>query len=168
MRESTSKLTTQKIAIYGMMMALTTVATMVISIPSIATKGYINLGDALVILSGLVLGPAGGFIVGGLGSALADILLSYAYYAPFTFVIKGCEGLIVALLFRQVFKRKMPLAPAAVGGIFMALGYFLVEIFMYDFPAAVASLPGNIFQGLVGAGLATILYKALGEKIFNK
>lgn len=166
MKESTSKLTTQKIAIYGMMMALTTVATMVISIPSIATKGYINLGDAMVILAGFVLGPVGGLTVGGIGSALADILLGYAYYAPFTLIVKGLEGLIVALLFKKALKSKKAIVAGAIGGVFMALGYFVVEIFMYDFPAALASLPGNVFQGLVGAFLATLLYKALAKKIF--
>ncbi|MDO5028881.1 MAG: ECF transporter S component [Bacillota bacterium] len=166
MRESTSKLTTANIAIYGIMMALTTVATMVISIPSIATKGYINLGDAMVILAGFVLGPVGGLTVGGIGSALADILLGYAYYAPFTLVVKGLEGLIVALLYRKALKGKLSFVAGAVGGIFMAFGYFVVEIFMYDLPAAIASLPGNIFQGLVGAFLATILLKSLGKKLF--
>lgn len=166
MRESTRKLTTENIAIYGIMMALTTVATMVISIPSIATKGYINLGDAMVILAGFILGPVGGLTVGGIGSALADILLGYAYYAPFTLVVKGLEGLIAALLFSKVLKGKLPIIAGAIAGIFMAFGYFVVEIFMYDFPAALASLPGNIFQGLVGAFLATILLKALGKKLF--
>lgn len=164
-KESSKKLTTQKVAIYGVLMALTTVATMVISIPSIATQGYINLGDAIVLLSGFVLGPLGGLIVGGIGSALADILLGYAYYAPFTLVIKGIEGLVGVSLFRYVFKEKITIIPAAIAGVVMALGYFIVEIFMYDFPAAVASLPGNIFQGLVGALIATILYKSVGKKL---
>lgn len=162
--ESSTKLTTAKIALYGVLMALTTVATMVISIPSIATKGYINLGDSIVILSGFILGPVGGLIVGGIGSALADIILSYAYYAPFTLVIKGIEGFLAVTIFRKLFKEKYALVSASIAGIFMAFGYFVVEVFMYDLPAAVASLPGNIAQGIVGGVLATLLYKSLKLK----
>lgn len=159
------KISTEKIAIYGVLMALTTVATMVISIPSIATKGYINLGDGIVLLSGLVLGPAGGFIVGGLGSTLADILLGYAYYAPFTLAIKGLEGFLGVFLYNKFFKWKFLLAPLALAGIWMAAGYFLVETFMYTLPAAIASLPGNLIQGLVGALLSLLLYKNIKNKI---
>ena len=111
MFENSKKLTTSKIALYGMFMALNTVSTMIISIPSIATQGYINLGDAFVILSGLVLGPFGGLVVGGIGSALADILLGYAYYAPYTLIIKGLEGLIGVSIYRKVLKEKFLLPP---------------------------------------------------------
>lgn len=165
MFENSKKLTTSKIALYGMFMALTTVSTMIISIPSIATQGYINLGDAFVILSGLVLGPFGGLVVGGIGSALADILLGYAYYAPYTLIIKGLEGLIGVSIYRIVLKEKFLLPPVVVAGLFMALGYLVVEIFLYGYPAAIASLPGNIVQGLVGALISSIIYKAIKTKI---
>lgn len=165
MFENSKKLTTSKIALYGMFMALTTVSTMIISIPSIATQGYINLGDAFVILSGLVLGPFGGLVVGGIGSALADILLGYAYYAPYTLIIKGLEGLIGVSIYRKVLKEKFLLPPVVVAGLFMALGYLVVEIFLYGYPAAIASLPGNIVQGLVGALISSIIYKAIKTKI---
>ena len=97
---------TKKIAVFGIFMALVVVSTMIISIPSVATQGYVNLGDVFVLLSGLILGPIGGLVVGGLGSALADILLGYAYYAPYTLIIKGLEGLIGVVLFKKVFKYK--------------------------------------------------------------
>ena len=47
----------------------------------------------------------------------------------------------------------------------MALGYLVVEIFLYGYPAAIASLPGNIVQGLVGALISSIIYKAIKTKI---
>lgn len=54
--------------------ALVTAATLLIRIPVPATQGYINLGDAVVIAAGLLLGPRTGLIAGGIGSALADWL----------------------------------------------------------------------------------------------
>ena len=71
-----------------MLAALCCVATMIIKIPS-PLKGYLNLGDCVVLLSGWLLGPAYGFAAAGIGSALADIFSGYVIYAPATFIIKG-------------------------------------------------------------------------------
>jgi len=47
-----------------------------------------------------------------------------------------------------------------VGPAVMVLGYFVVEIFMYGTAAALAEIPGNAFQGLVGAIVGPLLGKA--------
>ena len=163
--ETKSKFSINQVALYGILMALTVLATMLVTIPTIATQGYINLGDAIVLLSGMILGPTGGFVVGGVGSALADIILGYSYYAPFTLVIKGIEGALGVFLFRKILKEKNTLIPLVVGGIWMAIGYLLAEMLLYNFPAAIASFPGNILQGVVGAILASLLFRNIKNKI---
>lgn len=50
---------TKKLVIGALMAALTCIATMIIKIPT-PTLGYIHLGDGLVLLCGIVLGPLGG------------------------------------------------------------------------------------------------------------
>ncbi len=154
------RLTTRDITLYGVLMALTTVTTMLIQIPTIATKGYINLGDAVVLLAGLVVGRRGGFIVGGFGSALADILLGYTWYAPITVIVKGIEGYLAGRIFERV-KREKPFLATLPAGIWMAIGYFFAEVILYTPPAAIASFPGNLAQGVVGAFLAVLLYMAV-------
>ena len=57
--------------------ALVCTATMVIRIPTPGTNGYIHPGDALVILSGIFLGPVQGLLAAGSGSALADFRGGY-------------------------------------------------------------------------------------------
>ena len=110
--------------------------------------------------SSFVLGKRGAFIVGGLGSALADLLLGYAHYAPITLVVKGLEGYIAgSLLGRDIGKRR-PIIATSVAGVFMAIGYFIPELFIYG-KGAIASLPGNIMQGLLGAVTSVVLYTAL-------
>ena len=47
---------TKKLVIGALMAALTCIATMIIKIPT-PTLGYIHLGDGLVLLCGIVLGP---------------------------------------------------------------------------------------------------------------
>jgi uncharacterized membrane protein len=78
--------------------ALVTASTLLIKIPVPVTQGYINLGDAAVIIAALLFGPRTGLIAGGIGLALADWLGGYAHWAPFTLIIKGLEGFLVGLI----------------------------------------------------------------------
>ena len=123
----------QKLILAAMFAALSCVATMMIQIP--APTGYVNLGDAFVILAGFCLGPVYGFVAGGLGPALADLLLGYTMYAPGTFVVKGLVALIASLLLLVYYKmEKEPsvsrlLVCTIPAEIFMALGYFAYETF---------------------------------------
>lgn len=145
----------------GVLIALTTVMTMVIHIPTIGTNGYLNLGDMVVFLSAMILGRKGGFIVGGFGSALADLLLGYTHYVPITFIVKGLEGYIAGVILDAKLGKRKPIIATTIGGLWMALGYYLAEIFMYGPKAALASVPGNIMQGLFGAVSAVLLFAAL-------
>lgn len=53
--------------------AMACAATMVVRIPT-PTGGYVNLGDAVVLLGAYLLGPGWGAAAAGIGSALADLL----------------------------------------------------------------------------------------------
>ncbi|MFA5576385.1 MAG: ECF transporter S component [Tissierellaceae bacterium] len=146
---------------YAVLMALTTVMTMVIHIPTIGTNGYLNLGDMVVFLAALLLGRKAGFIVGGLGSALADLLLGYSHYAPITFIVKGLEGYIAGAILDTRLGSSKPIIATSIGAIWMAFGYYFAEIFMYGAKAALASVPGNLMQGIVGAVTSVALFMAL-------
>ena len=156
MKENNLKLLTR----YAVLMALTVVMTMVIHIPTVGTQGYLNLGDMVVFLAAITLGKKGGFIVGGVGSAIADLLLGYTHYAPITLVVKGLEGFIAGSLLETDIGQRKPIIATSIAGVFMAFGYFVPELFMYG-KAAVASIPGNIMQGLLGAVTSVVLYSAL-------
>ena len=85
---------TKKIITSALMAALVCVATMIIHIPS-PLKGYINIGDCVVLLAGWMLSPCYGFLAAGLGSALADLFSGYVTYAPATFIIRAIVPLII-------------------------------------------------------------------------
>ena len=142
--------------------ALTALVTMVIKIPIPNGAGYLNLGDGVLMVSGLLFGPWVGACVGGIGSAIADLLSGYAAYAPFTLVVKGLEGFLAAYLLRK-FSNRWP--GLIIAGLAMALGYFLTDWILYQYPASIASLPMNIGQGLFGALVAGILYPILHKVI---
>lgn len=53
----------RKIIMSALFAALACVATMIIKIPTPGTSGYIHPGDAIVILSGAILGPVWGYLL---------------------------------------------------------------------------------------------------------
>ena len=142
-------------------MALTCVVTMLIAIPVPATEGYVNFGDTILMIAGGLFGPLSGFLVGGMGSALADLFLGYTHWVPFTFLIKGVEGLLMGLLWYRYWKqtktRKVSLflmLSTVLSALWMVLGYFLAETILYTMPVAILSIPNNAIQGGVSAVLA--------------
>ena len=155
----------KKLILAALFAALSCVATMSIRIPTPGTGGYIHPGDAIVILSGVILGPVWGFFAGGIGSALSDLIGGYFVYVPITFVIKGLVALAAGLLYQKVGKtQKSRYVAVVLGGvadiILVAGGYFICEYFIYGAGAA-ASIPANIIQGIGGLVISCILYPIL-------
>lgn len=149
------------IAYIGIGSALICAGTMIIQIPVPQTKGYINLGDALVLTIAMLFGFKVGGVAGGLGSALADIILGYAHWAPFTFIIKGIEGLIAGILAYRAQNMSVRILFLVLAGLEMVVGYFIVEVFMYGIGPAIAELPGNCFQAGSGVVISTLLVLAI-------
>ena len=89
------------LAITALFTALVCVATIIFSIYVPATYGFFNLGESMVFLSAILFGPFVGAFAGGVGSALADLLLGYPHYAGATLLIKACEGAVVGTLMRK-------------------------------------------------------------------
>jgi len=81
-----------KVAKLALSIALVAAATAIFTIYVPATRGYFNLGETMVYFIALYFGPFIGAFAGGVGSALADLLLGYTIYAPATLLIKAAEG----------------------------------------------------------------------------
>ena len=153
---------TKKIVVTALMAAMVCVATMLIKIPS-PMKGYLNIGDCIVLLCGWLLAPGYGFIAAGLGSALADIFSGYITYAPATFVIKGAMALIAFACFKMMNKRIGRLPSQIIGAMLaeteMVLGYYVFEGFLYGFVPSAVNIPANAVQGAAGLLLGIVLVK---------
>ena len=126
-------------------------------------KGYLNIGDCIVLLCGWLLAPAYGFVAAGLGSAFADMLSGYIVYAPATFLIKGTMALITFGCFKLMNKRidRLPsqIIGAVLAEIVMVLGYYLFEGVMYGFIPSAVNIPANAAQGAAGLIVGIILVK---------
>lgn len=149
---------THRLVLLSLFASLTVVTTLLFRFPIPFAQGYLNGGDGIVMLAALVLGPSAGFWVGSIGSMLADLIAGYAMYMPFTFIIKGIEGLIVGWLF---LKFKKAHVPVFLAGAWMAVGYILADWILYSLAAAIAAFPMNLLQGAVGAVIALLLFKVI-------
>ena len=161
---------TKKIVMAALIASLTCVATMIIKIPS-PLKGYINLGDCIVLVAGWILLPTYAFLAAGIGSALADIFGWYLTYAPATFVIKGLMAIVGFYGFKLLHKKFGNLTSRIVSGILaeilMITGYFVFEGFLYGFAPSVVNIPANAVQGVAGIIVGVVLIKVFEKsKLF--
>lgn len=64
--------------------------------------GYWHFGNVMIVLSALLFGPLVGGLTGMIGATLADLVLGYGMWAPFTLWIKFINGMIAGLVFLPV------------------------------------------------------------------
>lgn len=162
---------TTKVILTGLMMAMIVVATILIIIPVPFGNGYIHLGDAIIFLSVLVLGWKYGAVAAGFGSALADILVGYAIWAPWTLFVKGAMAAVMGLFILGALHKKgrnilgvsiYYFIGMILAGCIMAAGYYVAEGVIYgNFIVAALGIPWNIVQFGTGSVLAVLLAAAL-------
>ena len=162
---------TKLIVTGALMAALTTIATIMVRIPT-PLKGYINLGDCVVLICALLLPIQYGVLAAGIGSALADVFSGYIIYAPATFLIKGI--MVVIVYYMCKYKRaninsfSMLVISGILAELFMVLGYYLYEGVLYGFIPSAVNIPSNLLQGVVGVIAFPVLAKILKKiNLFN-
>ena len=158
----------QKLTLAGALAALTTVATLLIQIPS-PTKGYINTGDVLVNLSAWILGPLYGGAAAGIGSALADLISGYTVYAPATLLIKAGMAAVSYFVYKRLSQNRKSffaqLAGAVAAEIIMIFGYAVFAGVLYgSLSSALLSVPENIIQGVFGAAASAAVYELVRRR----
>ncbi len=173
---------TKKMVIAALMAAFTCIATMVIKWPT-PTFGYIHIGDGMVLLCGIVLGPGAGMLSAGIGSMFADIFSGYLSWAPATLVIKASTAGVSGLLFHRFNKRMdsvfvrnaVLIVSGLLGEAIMVIGYFVYEAALAAFASggfskatlaagiisSAAGIPFNIVQGITGIVLSVVLLPIL-------
>lgn len=140
----------------------------------------IHLGNAVCVLGALILGGFYGGLGGAIGMTIGDLFDPvYIVYAPKTFVLKLCIGLITGLIAHRMGKinsltdRKKVLVwtiAAATGGLLFnvifdpLIGYFY-KLLILGKPAAELVLAWNIastgINAVLSAIVSVIVYMAL-------
>ena len=141
----------QRLALIGMMAAMVFTLTYVgIDIPTGLGKTKIHFGNIMCLLSAFLLGPVGGGLAAGVGSALFDLM--DPMWAPecwITLITKGIMGLAAGLAMadREEPKYGRCTIAAALGCVAYYILYFF-KSFAYD---------GLLMGGLTAATAAAAL-----------
>ena len=145
--------------------ALCAVTTLFLRVP-LPSKGYFNFGDVAVVFAGLMFGrylPSRarwmGGIPGAVGSALADIISGYAFFAPVTLVAKFLEGSFAVAAssgkgWQLIF---LGVGAAALVGVYFGGELMLPQV---GLAGAIAEVVPNVIQGIGGAVGGYILFRA--------
>ena len=144
-----SRLTPAMIGLLAVLIALTTVFTLSVRVPTPA-RGYVNFSDVAITFSALAFGPWVGAIVGGVGTAIADLVGGYPVYAPISLIVHGLQGLVIGLIgYRQRSVWMLILAWLA-GAVVMVVGYLIGGIPIVGLATSALDIPANAFQALLG------------------
>lgn len=144
---------TRKLVFASLTACLVMLGTILFRIPIPMTQGYVHLGDAMIYIGVLLLGKKQGAFAAALGSALGDILGGFAFWAPWSFIIKYMMAFAAGFLIER--SRAPKIISMAAGGLVMCAGYLVAERVMYgSWALAAAGLPWNIGQFTVGIAIA--------------
>ena len=166
-----ARVSSARIALAALLIALTTVLTVVARIPIGSTGGYFNLSDVAIVFTGLTFGPWMGMVAGGIGAALGDVILGAPQFAPLSLLAHGLQGLLIGLIgYRQQRISIMILAWFA-GAVAMIGCYFVGEgLLLYQVQGSPASagwvlagieVPWNVVQAAIGGFLGILLTLAV-------
>ena len=179
MKESKT-LSTKRIAVAGLMAALTVVGSALrITLPlEIAGTTSFHLGNIMCALSGILLGPWLGGLAAGLGSALYDIMNPlYISECWITFLMKGAYGLMAGLVVRKTgFSYAKSLIATAAGAVsyavlYLAKSYFYSGLFLNGLTpdaallTVIGKLPATIFNAVIALVCAPILAVAIRKAL---
>lgn len=163
----------------ALMAAIVALLTFVVRIPIPATQGYIHLGDCMIFLSVFLLGWKRGAVTAAIGSALADIVGGYAFYAPISLVVKALMAVVAGIFIARAINRArstkkahstgkkifaMSICGMILGGLVMVAGYYIAESIMYG--SLITPLIGvamNCLQFAVGLALCLMICAALSK-----
>ncbi|MDU4890231.1 MAG: ECF transporter S component [Clostridium sp.] len=136
----------------------------------------IHLGNAVCVLGALILGGTYGGIGGALGMTIGDLFDPiYIVYAPKTFILKLCIGLITGVIAHRIGKISTSTDKghvfrftvlAAVGGLLFnvvfdpLIGYFY-KLLILGKPAADITLAWNIGATSINAVISCIVAVAI-------
>jgi uncharacterized membrane protein len=167
-----------ELAVGGVFAALVCVATLAFKVDVPATKGYFNIGETVIYTAALLFGPFAGAFSGGVGAAVADLIVA-PEFALGTLVVKGFEGAIVGFLGKKTivqFSRRnwrifTVLLGVIVGLLLASTGsvYYIGTVPLYlgyplpENPTLTVFVPPELWYSL--GGIVALLIIFMGLKI---
>lgn len=153
-QQSTS--TVKFLVITAIFIALTYVFTAFVNVrlPITANGGLIHLGNIPLFIGAILFGKKTGFLAGGIGMGLFDLLSGWTLWAPFTFVVVGLMGFVIGLITEKHRGFRWYLLAVLCACAIKIVGYYIAEVIIYhNWIAPVTSIPGNLVQ----VGVASVI-----------
>ena len=162
---------TRQLVTTALMICLIVLGTLIFRVPVPMTQGYIHLGDTMICLGVLLLGRKHAAAAAGLGSAMADILGGFAFWAPWSLVIKFAMAWTAGFIIERRAAYHGPqgstllhITAMTAGGLVMCAGYLIAERIMYgSWAAAFIALPWNFGQFTAGIVLSLAIFHAMAK-----
>ena len=139
----------------AMFASLILMGTMFFKVPSV--NGYVHIGDSFIYLASAFLPMPFSILAAGLGAGLADILLGYTTYFPFTFVVKAIMAFCFSNKGEKLLTVRNTVAIVLAGAVNI-IGYYFTEVIMYPQGSLAATLiyalqtiPGNLVQSVTAS-----------------
>ena len=162
---------TRQLVTTALMICLIVLGTLIFRVPVPMTQGYIHLGDTMICLGVLLLGRKHAAAAAGLGSAMADILGGFAFWAPWSLVIKFAMAWTAGFIIEKRAAHHGPqgstflhVTAMTAGGLVMCAGYLIAERIMYgSWAAAFIALPWNFGQFTAGIALSLAIFRAMSK-----
>ncbi|CEO09158.1 ECF transporter S component [Paraclostridium sordellii] len=172
LNKNNQKIRTRDLVETSLLIALVFIATRFINIrlPITSNGGLVHLGNTMLFISAIVFGKKKGAFAGAFGMGLFDLLSEWVIWAPFTFVIRGIMGYIIGTIAWSNRKKGNDIftniIAIIVSGVWMIFGYFITELILYGNQIqALASIPGNITQIIIGIVIGVPIAKILKKYI---
>ena len=73
--------------------------------------GYLNIGDLIIILAAMLVGPIDGALAGMIGGGFADLAAGFGSFIPFTIVAKALLAITVGIPSKAWRIRNTPQSP---------------------------------------------------------
>ena len=144
----------------GALAASAVLAATMLSIPVPGYRLYFNFGEGVIYTIALLLGRKHGAVAGAIGASLADVLLGYPLWAPFTFLIKGSEGFIAGSL-----RERGIFTATGCAALVMIAGYTTLAGYLYGLPAAPVEGVTDLIQTGIGIVTARALVPVIRHRI---
>ncbi len=146
---------TRKMVYMAMFIAMVFVATNIRVHLPLGAGGLVHIGTLMMFAIALKYGKHYGAISAAIGMTLFDVVMGWGAWAPGTFVVRLAAGYAVGFLAESkngqglvMWRNVMAIA---VGGLVIVSGYYVFEaIFITTFFGALASIPGNLMQIVIG------------------
>ena len=160
----------RELVVIAVMAALAVVARVAIPMPTFKAI------FAVIILSGIALGPESGFLVGAIGALGSNFFYGQGPYTPWQMMAYGIAGFVAGLAYEKGLLKRKPLAMAIFGfammplligpmldtcTVFLAVTDITVETAI---PIYISGFPVNISQG-ISTALTMLLF---GEPLLEK